>query len=434
MVGAGESYLALFALAAGLGEVASGLIATVPLLAGAVLQTLGPAGVRLLGTYRRWIVACAATQALSFAPLAAMALLGRAPVWLLFGAATLYWGAGMATGTAWSTWIGQLVPGRVRARYFGRRSRIANAGILVGLVGAGLTLEHGPAAGNPLLWYALIFAVAGLARGGSAAFLASQTDTGPVPGHHRDVRGRELLARLRHGRDGRFIMGLFLVQLAVQVSQPFFTPYMREELALSYDRVLALTAASFLAKALTQPAWGRLAQRVGAMHLLWVGGLGLVPLPALWLVSSDFTYLIVAQLGAGAMWGAYEMGSFLLIFEALREEERTSLWTTYNLFNAIAMVAGSLVGAQMLHALGRDAPAYAAVFIVSGVVRLVAVAYFLRMREAVRTPVPVAMGVDAVRPSAGSITKPILPSISGVAPEAAGAVAPDRGEADDMTG
>src|SRR5690606_31772011 len=42
MVGAGESYLALFVLAAGLGEVASGLVSTVPFLLGAVLRLASP--------------------------------------------------------------------------------------------------------------------------------------------------------------------------------------------------------------------------------------------------------------------------------------------------------------------------------------------------------------------------------------------------------
>jgi hypothetical protein len=52
-----------------MGEVVAGLIACVPLLAGAILQLVSPYGVRTLGSYRRWVSACAAVQAASFIPL-----------------------------------------------------------------------------------------------------------------------------------------------------------------------------------------------------------------------------------------------------------------------------------------------------------------------------------------------------------------------------
>jgi len=36
--------------------VAAGLITTLPLLAGALLQLVSPAGVRRIGSHRRWVV------------------------------------------------------------------------------------------------------------------------------------------------------------------------------------------------------------------------------------------------------------------------------------------------------------------------------------------------------------------------------------------
>jgi len=42
MVGIGEAYVPAFALAIGVGDIAAGLLASVPLLAGAALQLLAP--------------------------------------------------------------------------------------------------------------------------------------------------------------------------------------------------------------------------------------------------------------------------------------------------------------------------------------------------------------------------------------------------------
>jgi hypothetical protein len=54
MVGIGETYFPAFALALGMGEVGAGLIASIPLLAGGLLQLVTPHGVTRLGSRRRW--------------------------------------------------------------------------------------------------------------------------------------------------------------------------------------------------------------------------------------------------------------------------------------------------------------------------------------------------------------------------------------------
>src|SRR5258705_11555452 len=100
MVGLGETYIPAFALALGFGSVTAGLVTSVPLLAGALLQTLAPLGVRRFGSHRRWVVACVSLQASCYLPLAAAAMAGHASAVVLFGVASVYWGASLAAGPA----------------------------------------------------------------------------------------------------------------------------------------------------------------------------------------------------------------------------------------------------------------------------------------------------------------------------------------------
>ena len=69
MVGTGETYIAAFALALGLGDIVAGIVASGPLLAGAFLQLVSPYAIRRLGSHRRWVVLTAGLQAASFIPL-----------------------------------------------------------------------------------------------------------------------------------------------------------------------------------------------------------------------------------------------------------------------------------------------------------------------------------------------------------------------------
>jgi len=225
MVGTGETYLAAFVLAVGLGQVTSGLIASVPLLAGALLQLVSPLAVRALGSHRRWIVACARTQAFALVLLAIAAGIGSIPAAAAFLIASVYWGAAMAAGSAWNTWITTLVPRGIRANWFARRSRVMQSCTLGGFLAAGAILQFAGDAYKTTA-FALLFGLAALFRFASAELLARHSEPEPLPEGQRLVGVSELALRIRHGDDGRLLFYMLCVTLAAQTAAPFFTPFM----------------------------------------------------------------------------------------------------------------------------------------------------------------------------------------------------------------
>jgi MFS family permease len=407
-VGAGESYLPAFVLAAGLGDVASGLVATLPMLVGACFQLLTPAGVAALGSYRRWVVGCATLQALSLAPLAVAAAVGRVPLGLAFGCAAAYWGFGLATSPAWNTWVGTLVPRRVRARFFAGRNRTAQAALFIAFLSAGLLLEAGSERGGPPTAFAALFGAALLARVVSSRFLAAQSE--PTPPHEslRLPPPARFLGRLGRGRDGRLLAHLLVMQLAVNVAAPFFTPYMLSERAFSYATFTTFTAAAFAGRVLALPLVGKLAERRGAGVVLALGAGGIVPLPSLWLVSNSWLYLFTLQLFAGACWAAFELATLVAILEHLPERERTGVLAWYNLSNALVVAAGSLLGSAIFTRLGGGQAAYTAIFLVSSAGRVLALPMLRRVRAAELSVEAAPLRTLAVRPSAGAVQRPIL--------------------------
>jgi len=422
MVGSGETYLAAFVLALGLGELNAGLIASAPMLAGGLIQLVSPWAVRRLGSHRRWVVTCALTQACAFLPLVIGAIIGSMPAAAVYLVAAMYWTAGLATGPAWNTWVSTLVPRTIRANYFARRSRWAHFAVLCGLVGAGLSLQFGEMLGAPLTAFAIIFTLAGAARFTSATLLSRQTEPQKPDDDHRMVSWPQFLGRFRHGHDGRLLSYMLATQFAVQISGPYFTPFMLERLKFSYATYLLLIATSYVARMLVLPWLGEWVRAAGARRVLWFAGLSIVPLSALWLVSGSLWWLMVVQLLAGAVWAAYELATFLLLFETIPEEERTSVLTLYNALHASATVLGAVTGAWLLHSFGTDHAAYLSIFAISGGVRLLTLALLARAvqvlpaRDVPGQPLPLPTGVLGVRPQMGSIERPILPAFS---PEAA---------------
>jgi MFS family permease len=387
MVGIGETYFPAFVLALGMGEIAAGLIASVPLLVGAALQLVSPAAVFWLGSNRRWVITCVALQAGSFLPLMAAALWGDMPAVTVFIAVALYWGGGLGAGPAWNTWMETVVPFRVRAPFFATRTRFGQAGTLLGFLAGGAALQFGRNTDHALGAFAAIFAVAGLCRTFSARFLSRQTETTAVHEAQRTVTLRELAGRIRAGSSERLLLYFLAVQVAVQLSGPYFSPYMLGHLQISYLNYVGLLAASFVAKIVMLPACGRFAIRFGIRRLLWVGGIGIIPCSGLWLFAHTFWQLVAIQFFAGAVWAAYELAMFLMFFETAHRDERTSILTLFNFANAVALVIGALFGGALLKLLGKTSEAYLLLFALSSFARAGSLV-FLKLASAPPAVVP----------------------------------------------
>ncbi|MCU0879816.1 MAG: MFS transporter [Pirellulaceae bacterium] len=444
MVGIGETYLAAFALALGTGETFAGLIATMPMLFGAALQLATPWALRRFGSYRTWVVLCASLQAtaLLLVPLAAwlrLIDLSLAAAWV-FVAATAYWAASQATGPAWNTWIEEIIPKPTRARFFACRARISQLCTLIGFAAGGLALHFAAQAGTAreyvLPAFVTIFLVGAGCRFLSAGFLSRQSD--PSRGHYQDrpVSLRQIVSQTSGDVGGRLVLYLLAMQTAVQISGPYFTPFMLAEEGMSYFTYMVLIGVCFLGKAVALPMWGRVAHAAGARRLLWIGGCAIVPIAGLWIfsdvfdayrwtvplelcgwrfdlvISGEMLYIGSIQLISGIVWAAYELAMLLMFFEAIPKQDRAGVLTFYNFGNAAALVLGSLIGAALLQTLGEDHRAYLILFACSSLARLLTVPLLLRMPEKVIEVVQPAVRVVAVRPSDGGLDRPILSSLS----------------------
>lgn len=387
MVGCGETYLPAFLLALGLGPVTVALMATVPTIIGAAVQLGAPVVARSIGSHRLVVLMCTSLQALSFVPLAFWAWTGRAHPAALFAVVSLYWAAGMATSPAWTAWIGSIVPASVRTAFFAGRNRLAQVGVLVGFVAGGLLLEAGRRTGSQLPMFAALFCLAAGARLLSTLFLATCAERLPAWRQARSAPHGPSAASIRpHGSaltNGRYVSMLaylWVVTFSAHFAAPFFTPYMLQELQFSYGTYMVVVATSLAAKSLALRRLGRLASRIGSVGLLSVGGLSLLPLSLLWLVSPSPAWLVTVQIVAGVCWAAYELAVCLLFFDEVEEADRAAVTSAYTFGLACATVAGASAGGLLLASLGEDRTAYLAVFAGSSLLRLATVPLLMVFR------------------------------------------------------
>lgn len=375
MIGLGETYLSAFVLTMGFSEQASGLLVTLPMLIGSVVQLAAGFFAQIFRSEKLWVMVSASIQG------SALVLLGllscgltispwpkQTTVFLLI---STYWAFGLAAGPSWSSWIGSIVPDDRRTQFFAYRTRVSQFFTVLGLIVAGLALETQAAPGRRLPIFAFLFLASGICRYISVSFLAQHPDSLVRPSV--DVRAlfrQRFWTWLGEKRTLIIIAFLFLTQMATNVSGPFFNAYMLKHLALDYHDYMILISTAFVARVVAGGLFQKLAHNFGPTTLTHLGALLIVPLPILWTTTNNFAWLILFQAITGFAWGCHELGVTLLMFDKHSHRERVNLLTITQLFNASAMVLGSWVGYLLLGSGVPSSTDYARLFALSSVLRL----------------------------------------------------------------
>jgi MFS family permease len=375
MVGFGEGYFPAFALLLGASPFQVGVLATVPILIGAGFQLLATMIAQRLGQ-RRWVIASAAVEAVTFLPIAWLSRGVRGGYTLLFAWVCLYWMLQLGINPAWNAWMGRMIPPDIRSRYFGRRNVAVHSLIFLSLLAGGFLIDGTQRwADNASLGFAATFLLAGLSRTVSVWFLTRQHDPGTAMRASR-WPVRELLVGFWQHPYGQLILLIVLINGAVQVSAAYFTPFMLHELNLSYARFTILNGTIVMARVLSSSYWGEIARTYGNRRALQVSAVLLIPLSSLWVVSDNYAYLLALQLFAGFAWAGFELTTFLNLFDCTDDHNRAAVLSLYNLLNGVMIVSGSLCGGTILRATGGHGYRY--IFVLSSTCRALVVAGMIR--------------------------------------------------------
>jgi MFS family permease len=304
---AGGAVLTGWALYLGASAVTIGLLTALP-VAAQIVQLPAAWLTQRFGAKRLAIAAVGASR-LVWLPLIAVPFVHLPPATALAAFVAIVTVAtilGVVGGNAWTAWMGDLIPGAIRGRFFGRRMVYLNIAGTVTSLGAGLALDTlGPRGfrGETLGMLLAIACAAGLI---SVWLLVAQQGPGP----REDVTAPEWGDFARSIRDARtrpLLVYLLGWHAAVGISAGFFSYHMLANLEMGFVLVAAhgiLAAAIRIASA---PIWGRLVDAFGARPVLVVCSSGISVVPLIWLfITPDRLWPIAIEaVLAGALWGGH---------------------------------------------------------------------------------------------------------------------------------
>lgn len=393
MTGGGESYFSAFAVWLNASTAQIGLLASLPPLLASFMQIVSAWLGRVVGRRRPIIVYGALLQAVTLIPLAVLPYFFPAQAVPLLLLCTIVYFAGPNLGSPqWGSLMGDLVPESRRGRFFALRTQLSSIAGFAALIGGGLVLEAFDTAGFTYGGFATVFLVAAAARVASAYQLGQMIDPpgqGPaleLPWHSDLWRG------LRSTDLFRFSVFFASMQFAVAIASPFFTLYMLRDLEFSYLAFMVNSAVSVCVQFLTLNRWGRLSDLFGNRLILFTTGSIIPFLPSLWLVSTNYYYLLGVQALSGLAWAGFSLSASNFVFDLTPPARRATLMAAHNVLAAAAVFLGATLGGWLGTMLPRELDAFGfhvewvsvlyGVFAASTLVRLGVALWFLpRLRE-----------------------------------------------------
>ncbi|NLG24707.1 MAG: MFS transporter [Clostridiales bacterium] len=291
-----------------------------------------------------------------------------------------------------------VVPLRIRGRYFAVRYRMVTlVSLAFGLI-AGRLIDVLPGFGG----YALAFSIASVLGGADiVCFLFMDIPPMDSQGPRRGMF-RMLREVLRDGNYMRLVAFGALWYFGVFLASPYFNVYMGSVLNLSYTFIMVsgLVVAN-IATFFFVTRWGAAYDRFGTHPVLVLNVLlgSLVPLIWIFVQPGMIWPIIAANVLSGAQWPAFEIGVQNL-FMGLAPDRGRSMYTAVYFIGSqlLGAALGSAAGGWLLdNALpavealgisfaGGSLTKYHYVFVLSGLVRLIAAAVLPTVREAGSAP------------------------------------------------
>ncbi len=287
----------------------------------------------------------------------------EAAIWVFLAIHFANTSLGAVAGNGWIAWITDLIPLRIRGRFFSMRSQyLIIAGLATGYIfgffvdlfdtrnaltarlKAAFSAMDGPLSESNLPWaFAAIFAIASLTGLGSTIWLSKQ------PERKKAVEGESFLELfLTPLRDANFrrlmFYGLWWM-MAVGIGSPFWQPFMIQKLRMSMAEVQIYGTISVVASLIVLRPWGRLIDNFGnktAMRIAIVlGGIN----PMIWVfLTPDHSWLVYVEAAtSGIMWSGANIVATNLVLSIAPPGKSQIYSGVFGAFSGLAMMATMLV-------------------------------------------------------------------------------------------
>jgi MFS family permease len=340
------NYITPYALSLGVSTSQIGLLNALQGLASALSQIPAARLPERIGRKTLWCLSNLGSKLLLI-PLLALAVLPfdhvLALIVIVIGIAFL----GGLGGPAWSSLMADIVPPEERGSYFGKRNAILGITSVLAMGVAGLVLF--------LFGFGVLFCLAMIAGIiGVWWFSRIPESVTKKPFHYKHTFSFDVRRMINSIRVNRnfviFTVYMAIVSFGIAIASPFYAVWMLREIGIGYLWYTAFIVLNCLVVIISQPYWGKIADRYGNRTIMVITGVGIVFIPIFWMMAYSVPVMLAIAIYDGFIFGGWSLVVFNFMLATAPVDKRTNYFANHTLFVGLATVAGMLMGTIIVEA------------------------------------------------------------------------------------
>ena len=341
MFGLGENYLSAMAVFLGFSALQISILNSLPQLIGAFIQLATDAITKLFRSTKSFVVNLSILQSILWVVLIIIINVSTAYYPILIWS-IVYYSVSSIIGPAWISWMGYLVPLRIRSNYHANRNRIIHFIIFVSILFGGIILRVYEQ--NMIFAFSLMFSIGAFGRIISSYYLSKKNTIETTPSTLK-INYRKLFS---DKRKLTFISYNTFIHFSVMFLGPLFSIYILRTMELSYFVLTLCMVSWWLGNVFSSRTWGRLGKLKGNLFLLKISTLLMCVLPAFWISVYYFgpngriIVSLIINLLAGISFSAFGLASFNIIYELCSEDDLVKFSALTNCLKGVGIFLGSL--------------------------------------------------------------------------------------------
>lgn len=341
----GGAFLTGFALHLGANDFIISLLAAIPFLA-QVAQLISAYIVDLTGRRKlitMWSIGLARQAWLALLPLPFLA--GDWRLGMLIGVVVVSNIAGMISTASWTSWMADLVPSRVRGRYFGNRNAaVALASISVTLAG-GAILDYFKAIKFEGAGFSVIFALScffALA----ALILQIKIPEKHIAPSQDGINWALALEPFKEPAFRRLLWVFFVWFFSLGICAAFFAAHMITNLKMTFTQISFYASVAALVAVVLNKPWGAMIDRFGCKPVIVFCAFGISFVPLIWLLPrpGHLSILLFEAIYSGALWTGLNLATFTIPIASSPTEKRTIYLAMFSMVTGLAFFISSIIG------------------------------------------------------------------------------------------
>ena len=347
MFGLGENYLSAMAVFMGFTALQISILNSLPQLVGAFAQLATHSLTRAFSSMKVFVVSLSLVQ--SFMWIVLIYIISQTSSYtVILSWSVTYYAISSIIGPAWISWMGYLVPLRIRANYHANRNRIIHFIIFISILVGGLILKIFQ--DNMILGFSIMFGIGSFGRLISSYYLNKKNDKGDSS-VNSDYSYRDILA---DKTKVIFIIYNTSIHFSVMFLGPLFTIYILRTMELSYFVLTLCMVSWWMGNVFSSRMWGRLSKKKGNLYLLKLSTLLMCILPALWISVYYFgstgrvVVSLIINLMAGISFAAFGLSSFNILYDMCSKDEVIKFSSLINCLKGVGVFAGSVIAGMIV--------------------------------------------------------------------------------------